>query len=162
MNDEDFRRLHELFNTGEFVTYVHTVYSFAISFCLLHEFGHYIHGDKFINPILEETNADTFATEKMLSPELKKYKRSAEFGMTAFFCCHLFFGIKQEKHPDIDDRLNKIVNTLKNRGVYNTKQDFFIATFVQILAKVKGYRDVNGIRNTCNLDSIFTYLKAIK
>lgn len=162
IKNEEYRRMHALFDSSYFCTYVNSVYQFAISFCLLHEFGHYKHNDKFVNLMLEEKNADDFAIASLVSTKLGVYRQAPEFGMTAFMCCHLFYGIAQNEHPDIDDRLHSIIDALKGIGKYNSKLDTFITSFVSLLAEKDGFADSQKIRNSNDIDLIFEFLKEKK
>lgn len=159
LDDEKYKKLKQISEEGLFPTFVNSVYIFAISFCLLHEFGHYLHGDDFSNPLLEETKADIFGISTLISEKLADFKQSPEFALTAFFCCLMYFGIRQGDHPDNDKRLEDVIKILKEKGKCSPKQNIFISSFLSLIADLKNYKIPDEIMKDENIDGILSFMK---
>lgn len=97
---------------------VNGIYQYAISFILLHEYGHFVLEHPINSTKDHENEADFSAYWTMINDLEGKEKTTAVFGIIVSFCSMFFFDGSpkgDEQHPDTDDRLFTFLNLVKDK-----------------------------------------------
>lgn len=110
---------------------VNGIYQYAISFILLHEYGHFVLEHPINSTKDHENEADSSAYWTMLNDLEGKEKTTAILGIIASFCSMLFFDGSpkgDEQHPDTDERLFTFLDFVKDED-----ERFEYFTFVLLI-----------------------------
>ncbi|MGV3705395.1 MAG: hypothetical protein ACO1NU_08455 [Arcticibacter sp.] len=111
----------EIDSNREYVGLANAIYCAALEFILLHEFGHHFFGHYADDPNPEQSKqdeflVDDFAIEKMSAHFSKEegstLKAGILFGTLSFFFLDRRIN-GGDTHPDLDDRLNEIIDRLE-------------------------------------------------
>ena len=157
--------IHPAYQTNEtdipiFIIKTNGIYSQAMLFSLLHEFGHIFHQHTFINGIgniEQEKEADAYAIRKLLDSSIPIFNNPLQSGLAAMssFLVQLLFldpdykAYTVRQHPPLHERIRNIIEILEQYHIELSDINYLYNFSTQIFSlflKKKGEQNLfNGI-----------------